>query len=153
MSMKKKKPRPHQLPCPKPPPQIRPARYRHLREKLLQSFSDSPETVQIAQDISDIIKRHQGKISQWLRTEPVLDKQTIAIAILYLHPEWSDSEIAAEAGVHRGSLYRWKPFTDARKIMKNAAKASAKRRRGFVKKGDDGTYDVDAMDNPADGES
>lgn len=41
------------------------------------------------------------------------DKESIAIALLFKHPEMSMTDIAERAGVSRQQLYRWDKFVDA----------------------------------------
>lgn len=48
-----------------------------------------------------------------------MNGQARALAILVQHPEWSDKQIAKEAGVSRTSLYRWPTYVDARKAVRN----------------------------------
>jgi len=68
----------------------------------------------------------------WKRCQPILDslqvnppdgdapsasKETLALATLAHHPEWTDTAIAAAVGCNRTSLYRWKQYKQAREIL------------------------------------
>jgi len=53
---------------------------------------------------------------------PELKPLERALALLVTHPEWKDTQIAKAVGVARQTLYTkaWKPYQDARAIMKAA---------------------------------
>jgi len=46
--------------------------------------------------------------------------RTRALALLLEHPDWTDAKIAAAAGVHPKSLYRWPDFVRARKELRRS---------------------------------
>ncbi len=46
-----------------------------------------------------------------------VNKEAMALAILAQHPDWSDAEIARNAGCSRTSLYRWPKYVQAREIL------------------------------------
>ena len=48
---------------------------------------------------------------------PPASKETIALATLAQHPDWSDAKIALAVGCNRSSLYRWSKYTKAREIL------------------------------------
>ncbi len=58
------------------------------------------------------------------RVQPVVPPLERALGILVAHSDWTDTQIAAEVGVRRQTLYKpgWKKFQDARKAMKQTAK-------------------------------
>jgi hypothetical protein len=47
-----------------------------------------------------------------------LDPEARALALLTMHPEWSDTRIAKEAGVSRTTLYDWPKFKLASALLK-----------------------------------
>jgi hypothetical protein len=49
--------------------------------------------------------------------QPVADKEALALAVLAKHPDWSDADIAKQAGCSRTSLYRWPKYVQAREIL------------------------------------
>jgi hypothetical protein len=71
-----------------------------------------------------------------------LKKESQAIACLVEHPDWTDTRIAEEVGVHRSTLYTWNTF----QLAKSARKAEKKRhRRGW--KNNQGEMDAWDGDN------
>lgn len=49
---------------------------------------------------------------------PELSKEGKALAVLSVHPEWSDTKIAKVAGCNRTTLYKFKTFVAAREILR-----------------------------------
>jgi hypothetical protein len=49
--------------------------------------------------------------------DEVVSKKTKALAILFEHPEWSDTRIACEVPCSRTTLYSWDEFRAAREAM------------------------------------
>ena len=61
------------------------------------------------------------------RTAQPGQKIAKAIGLLALHPEWTNAQIAAEAGVHEKSLSRNEKFKAARQAIKAVGKLSHRR--------------------------
>lgn len=59
-----------------------------------------------------------------------LSNESLALAVLTEHPDWSVKEIANVVGVHRSTLYTYPKFTKAREILKANAPHRSDRRRG-----------------------
>jgi hypothetical protein len=55
------------------------------------------------------------------KEECLIDKETIAIALLVKHPDWTVTQIAKAAGANRTSLYRFPMFMNALKLCQGAA--------------------------------
>jgi hypothetical protein len=49
---------------------------------------------------------------------PPVSKESLALATLAEHPDWSDAKIAQEIGCSRTTLYRWPRFRKARAILR-----------------------------------
>jgi len=50
-----------------------------------------------------------------------LSKESLAIAALVDHPDWTDEQIATAAGCNRTSLYRWPKFKEARALLQQGS--------------------------------
>jgi hypothetical protein len=70
-----------------------------------------------------------------------LTKKAKALAALVDHPGWTDEQIAAAAGCHVKSLYRWEDFKRARAAMRSGRDAIPTGTKN------DGTGDVEAWDD------
>jgi hypothetical protein len=61
-------------------------------------------------------------LSRTENREPIASKETLALAALANHPEWTDAKIARAVGCNRASLYRWTKYQQARAILKEDKK-------------------------------
>ena len=62
-------------------------------------------------------EKPQQQVLEAAPEAPTADKETLALATLAQHPEWSDAAIARSVGCHRTSLYRWNKYRQAREIL------------------------------------
>lgn len=85
-------------------------------------------------DIMVILRREAGAHD----AVPNMSGEARALAILTDHPDWPNWRIANEAGLHEKSLYKFKQFRRARKMLKDSGRAGLL--RGFKTK--DGDIEV-----------
>ena len=71
-------------------------------------------------------------------------KETLALAVLADHPDWSDTKIAKKAGCNRTTLYTFEKFMAAREILREG-KNDLPRGSKFPDE------DMEAWDNEGDG--
>lgn len=88
--------------------------------KVVKALHEIPEID--ASRLADCIRDESAKakrrnIKSDAQNELNVDKETLALATLALHPEWSDIQIAKAAGCNRTSLYRWEKYSQAREIL------------------------------------
>ncbi len=62
------------------------------------------------------------------QSPPRLAKRAHALALLARHPDWTDMRIAAEVGVNRTTLYRWREYRKAREQAKAAKREQIRHR-------------------------
>lgn len=82
---------------------------------------------------SALIAYQQEKSQQQSKAEDGLDKQTLAVAVLVEHPEWSDTRVAEAIGVSRTTLYKsnWATYQKTRRLIR----ARSPRLKGSKKDG------------------
>jgi hypothetical protein len=71
-------------------------------------------------------------------------KEALALAVLADHPDWPDTEIAKKAGCNRTTLYTFKKFMAAKKILR-AGRSNLPQGSKFPNEG------MEAWDNEGDG--
>ena len=108
-----------------------------MRERLLQ-LPVTPEMPIMCHDVCDIIERHKGHMRRWLKIAPVVEKEALAIALQYLHLDWTAAQIAAVLDMNSRSLYRYKRFKYARTNLLKEARKNARILRGHARHDKDG---------------
>jgi hypothetical protein len=100
--------------------------------------------ITLADLIASAQKAVQPKAEQASNGKAAMSKKAKALAALADNPEWTDEKIAAAAGCHVKSLYRWDEYTRARAILRDG--------RGVMPKGtkDKDTGDIEAWDERGD---
>jgi hypothetical protein len=82
------------------------------------------------------------------------EKEYQAIGVLTQHPDWTNEQIAAEIGVHRGSIYRMKEFLSMRARIRKSGLQDIPRGTRIVNRDDrSAPGDVEAWENEPDDES
>jgi len=119
-----------------------------LHAVLLNECGVSPERLRhlTGSQIEHILREHAGALG--LVSEPPagalpvnagqMSGEARAVAVLADHPDWTDAQIAREAGLHVKSLYRFQRFKIARGALKDSGRAVLP--RGF--KTDDGEIEA-----------
>ena len=94
----------------------------------------------IYKEIGEILKKNKDRNQQWLKRQlkklnlrhnSDISKEEIAIAVVLTHRDWTEEQIAKEAGVNRGSLYRFKKYRRLREELKKIAERDAKKSTGI----------------------
>lgn len=93
-------------------------RYQEHRDDLLAIVAEVRRLVEGGACVVAEVQPVAAK-SEEARAKRHKGKQAHCLAILAMHPEWSDERIAKEAGVNRTSLYRMEKFMQARKAQRS----------------------------------
>lgn len=67
-------------------------------------------------------KTKRQKRDELERNENKFSGETLALAMLVEHPEWTDKKIAEAVGVNRTTLYDWPNFKKAKEALKQGKK-------------------------------
>jgi len=134
-----------------------PGKYR-LVEEGVPPLPDTPELRKAIKDIGDILDQNREKTLRWLKRQvkkvkggktpeipPETPMECLAIIFLFLHPDWSNPEIAEAVGVNKRSVYRWKSYNNLRAELERDARAGARLVHGYIKRLLDDTTDVEAV--------
>jgi len=61
--------------------------------------------------------------------------EALALAVLVTHPDWSNVQVAKAIGRHRGTLYRYRMYTDAKKLLAEQGKRNRLTRQEDIQRG------------------